>query len=427
MCKLEHYGNCDPETKDQEYCIFHKPNKTEEEAKEFWRKFLQRFKPKKETIEFLGKEIERLVFEDVVDCRGFVFSDGSSPLSYAVFKKNVYFNWATFEGFADFIKITFEGEIYFIGATFKLGANFYGCIFKGYTWFTEVTFRSNIKFSEAIFEEEVYFKDTEFENADFSWAKFNKYADFKYSVFKGYTDFKLAEFKDVDFQYATFKGDVSFGGAFIKRAVFLNKSDKEKYKFYGKLNFVGTEIIRVMIDLPSEWFRLPEAEAEACRVQRICYEKEGNKYKADEMFLRERRALRRAKVRQAKEQLNKSNGVKSKLKALINLFKAYIGASIEFILADLTCGYGTNWIKPIALWIFTVLILCPLLYLVTNSIPNAYDFLSCLYFSIVTATTLGYGDLHPVGIGRALASAEAIFGTFMWAVFLAVFARKYMR
>ena len=45
----------------------------------------------------------------------------------------------------------------------------------------------------------------------------------------------------------------------------------------------------------------------------------------------------------------------------------------------------------------------------------------------MTATTLGYGDIRPVGVGRLLASAEAIFGTFMWAVFLVVISRRYMR
>jgi hypothetical protein len=54
-------------------------------------------------------------------------------------------------------------------------------------------------------------------------------------------------------------------------------------------------------------------------------------------------------------------------------------------------------------------------------------FLDYEYFSVVTATTLGYGDYHPIGVGRAIASLEALFGMFMWAVFLTVFARKYMR
>jgi len=36
----------------------------------------------------------------------------------------------------------------------------------------------------------------------------------------------------------------------------------------------------------------------------------------------------------------------------------------------------------------------------------------------VTVTTLGYGDFHPIGIGKIFASMEAI--SFMWAVYIAV-------
>ncbi|WP_192551989.1 potassium channel family protein [Pseudomonas sp. IzPS59] len=38
------------------------------------------------------------------------------------------------------------------------------------------------------------------------------------------------------------------------------------------------------------------------------------------------------------------------------------------------------------------------------------DFPDCLYFSIVTITTLGYGDLAPTGATRILAATEALFG-----------------
>lgn len=73
----------------------------------------------------------------------------------------------------------------------------------------------------------------------------------------------------------------------------------------------------------------------------------------------------------------------------------------------------------------------PTLFYITKSVASngvpLKSFLDYEYFSVVTATTLGYGDLHPVGIGRIFASAEAIFGMFMWAVFLTVFARRYMR
>lgn len=43
-----------------------------------------------------------------------------------------------------------------------------------------------------------------------------------------------------------------------------------------------------------------------------------------------------------------------------------------------------------------------------------------LYFSVVTVTTLGYGDIGPVGEGaRALASAEAMLGQLYLAIFIA--------
>ncbi len=50
------------------------------------------------------------------------------------------------------------------------------------------------------------------------------------------------------------------------------------------------------------------------------------------------------------------------------------------------------------------------------------------YFSLVTFTTLGYGDLQPgSGIGRACAAAEAAIGAFIMALFVYCFVRKWAR
>ena len=40
-------------------------------------------------------------------------------------------------------------------------------------------------------------------------------------------------------------------------------------------------------------------------------------------------------------------------------------------------------------------------------------FLDCLYFSLITATTLGYGDITPVGWARLLAAGEAMSGMIL--------------
>jgi len=54
--------------------------------------------------------------------------------------------------------------------------------------------------------------------------------------------------------------------------------------------------------------------------------------------------------------------------------------------------------------------------------------LASLYFSAVTFTTLGYGDIQPHGIGaQVLAGVESFAGAGMIALFVAVVARNKMR
>ncbi len=45
--------------------------------------------------------------------------------------------------------------------------------------------------------------------------------------------------------------------------------------------------------------------------------------------------------------------------------------------------------------------------------PDGFSLLSCLYFSAETYTSLGFGDLIPVGPLRVLAGAEALNGLVM--------------
>ena len=52
-------------------------------------------------------------------------------------------------------------------------------------------------------------------------------------------------------------------------------------------------------------------------------------------------------------------------------------------------------------------------------------FLDCLYFSIITFTTLGFGDFRPLeGWGRIFAGTEAFIGALMMALFVYTFARR---
>ena len=49
------------------------------------------------------------------------------------------------------------------------------------------------------------------------------------------------------------------------------------------------------------------------------------------------------------------------------------------------------------------------------------------YFSIITFTTIGYGDYAPRGWLRWAAGPEGFLGLFLMAVFTVSFARKFIR
>ncbi|AMO55435.1 hypothetical protein GZ77_10205 [Endozoicomonas montiporae] len=58
---------------------------------------------------------------------------------------------------------------------------------------------------------------------------------------------------------------------------------------------------------------------------------------------------------------------------------------------------------------------------------NARTWLDTLYYSVVTFTTLGYGDITPIGISRLFAALEAFTGSFSMALFVVVFVKKMTR
>jgi len=110
-------------------------------------------------------------------------------------------------------------------------------------------------------------------------------------------------------------------------------------------------------------------------------------------------------------------------------------------IVDLFCGYGE---RPLRVVLFSMLaILCfALLYFIfgisdgnqliqwnnQHSLgQNLDDILNCLYFSVVTFTTLGYGDLTPFGPTRFFAAIEAFIGSFTLALFVVVFVKKMTR
>lgn len=60
-------------------------------------------------------------------------------------------------------------------------------------------------------------------------------------------------------------------------------------------------------------------------------------------------------------------------------------------------------------------------------LDNLAAFGNCLYYSIITYTTVGYGDVTPLAATKPIAALEAMSGNFMMALFVVVFVRKLAR
>ncbi len=59
-----------------------------------------------------------------------------------------------------------------------------------------------------------------------------------------------------------------------------------------------------------------------------------------------------------------------------------------------------------------------------NQSPEAFDLFHGIYFSVVTASSLGYGDFRPVGVSRILATIEVVLGLFFIGVLIASYTSK---
>ncbi|CAJ1873292.1 hypothetical protein PEKONANI_03154 [Aeromonas jandaei] len=110
-------------------------------------------------------------------------------------------------------------------------------------------------------------------------------------------------------------------------------------------------------------------------------------------------------------------------------------------IVDLFCGYGE---APMRVVLFSLLLIfiCSIFYFFFGlsfngnhlsyhpGAPfeqNAIFLLECLYYSVVTFTTLGYGDFTPIGLSRLFAAFEAFTGSFTLALFVVVFVKKMTR
>jgi uncharacterized protein YjbI with pentapeptide repeats len=379
---------------------------------------------------------------------------------------DVRFEGAVIRGYAWFSDANIGGHANFDGAKISLEVSFGKAKIgtkeaKAFGW---------ASFCEAEIGDIAWFKGAEITgNASFEGAKIEEDAMFEGAKIGGGAGFEGAEIgRDVLFDKAEIVGsawfegakigrDTSFEGAKISRDAWFEGAKIGRDVWFDLLEIKGT------LSFKDAKFEKNEAQEESCRKAKRTWENVGNRIEVDYYFYREMEAKRKQKylIFSLKELILKLM-VKLGLEKLIDKYKEFFERILKLIHklglekrieehkeifekerriywgflelpVQYIFGYGVYPWKVIATWLLTVIALAFVYWkgngvLVGNELEVAKSFWECLYFSVVTAATPGYGGYHPKpGFYQGLASFEAVFGTFMWAAFIATFARKYMR
>lgn len=313
--------------------------------------------------------IENCTFEDDV-----IFS---GPWSDPEKTKTSFSNKLSFNG------SVFNGQGRFQNAVFGDSASFDGCHFKGITTFKNATFEKDINFRTTVFD---------------------GYSLFMGALFSQVARFTNAHFvKGVNFAGAKFNSTGDFDGVYT--------SSKAIPKFeavgFGNKKYGEDE---------SFWRLVKQSAQEA-----------GHYQLAGECFYRERCALLAKKMRPWTPALHYS--VSRRLVHLVRPLR-YLP---ELLFGKLLFGYGERPVRVLIAAAMVILV-CAIVYsnpgwIAQRDAAIEESFLQSLYFSTITFTTLGYGDLYPVAIGpaRYVAMAEAIAGSCLTALFIVCLAKKFSR
>jgi uncharacterized protein YjbI with pentapeptide repeats len=340
-------------------------------------------------------------------------------------KSPIRINESEIKGLLDFKNAVFKEKIEFMGSKFDLEADLKGSQFiKDVSFansqfgakvsFSESNFEKGADFNDAIFKENVTFSDSRFKSTYFKFVDFGGRAHFSGCKFRGNADFTKSKFcNDADFRMTKVVGDAYFLDAqFQGRSAFMGLRFKgianfRRAVFKGKSLFFGSEFSGNILTFRDATFLDPKSQEDACRRAKIVSERVGDREEAGYYFYREMEAKR--------------------------MQKPWYYRYPEFLLIQKVFGYGVHPLWLWAWWFGFVGLFAVIYWLGTgidataSGINGTAQLRDYIWFSIATAVTPGYAGYKPIPEFKLVAGLEAILGTFMWAAFIATFARKYMK
>jgi len=362
------------------HCIFHA--RTEEKDTREFHKALENYVNRIKKAKDLDYNFMGFIFVGDIDFR--------SLLNQSV-SKNVSFEAAEFHGTAHFDEIEFQKDFFFNQAEFHHG---------------------DVFFSRAKFHGETHFDSTRFEHADFVRVEFHGETHFWATRFGQGTHFMRAKFTArAYFSNSFIRGRVSFASATLENISLtpLNLDEDARIDF-ADARLRNTEITRQDIE------------------DHIMQEREKFFPQAKEIYLLLKNNFHSlGRYDDESWAFKKEKDMERKSYFHFRFFPKWLGSMFWNILY----GYGERLIFILG-WCAGLIFFSSIWYwlykgvgeMVGQQIVPLKGYLNYLYFSVITFTTLGYGDFRPRGGCKILASIEALLGIFFVALFIFTIARR---
>lgn len=415
----------EPAIEGSPFCVLHTPLPEDADSEEF--RQLRRLKEEKaqEKVDAGDFNFEGARFDSF---RIPIRTEGEVNFNDARFREDARFGDAAIGGDAWFEGVYIGGRARFEGV--NIGGNarfdgaeidgdfwFYDARIDGYAWFSQAKFDGHADLSHteihrhawfdgtgiggnAWFDDTkivgtIYFNGTKIKgDAWFYGAKIGKGAVYSNIEIDGAAWFSNAEISGIAwFDGAKIGGNAHFRDANIDDIIFKSAS------FSGIVSIIPIHVNGNIIFKDCR-FSDPQAQEEACRVAKNQCIKFGDNHEADHYFYREMEGKRRQKL---------------------EIFRWP-----EFIFVQGIFGYGVKPFRTFCIWLGVILSFA-LIFSNVHALDSGSNFIEYFYFSTTNAMTPGYGGYTVLPEWQWLALIEAFFGTFMWAAFITIFARKYMR
>ncbi len=323
--------------------------------------------------------------------------------------------------------ITLSQSLYFNSCTFENDVIFAG------TWEEperlQIVFKKDAVFNSSVFSGQTRFSNAHFKGlAGFDGCIFSRVCSFRKVIFSGRTMFRTAAFEGYGlFNDAVFANDTRFANSsFGKGANYTNAQFRNRCDFgavYSRSKAVpiydGVSFERKRFgDDESFWRFIKQSSQEA-----------GYYQQAGECFYRERCAHFWQKFRGVGYEKLSANGKMQRWLLGMRLLP-------ELIFGRYLFGYGE---RPINVLIAgaVIILVCGFFYSsnlahLTYRYEAQHDlsWFDGLYFSTITFTTLGLGDVYPVGsdwLTRIVTMFEALSGASLMALFVVCLSKRFSR